>query len=322
MRKTRIITLVLAVFCGFYITVNFFWLKVSVNTPPWDEATHAYIISVFSKYLDGHTLWSLLLNKDILLIDTRYPKFMHLVIATLNSPFPVKNIGSMVLIMDLVFLPILVFSVFAIGRRMCNEKAGFLAAFLVAIYPFSIAASRHISLDFPLISWAALMIYAFILSDDFRRPIFSIFFGVTLGLGLLIKQSFIFFVIPVIVYFLARVFSEKQEKALILRQVYNLCASLFPCLLICGWWYFYSFTNTHGGDNLSVHYYKLFNPLHRFLHWRGSVKYYPQVLIYQISWPLSIIFMLSLLPYIESSLKYKYLPVIFIFFSLFMYSFF
>ena len=326
-RTTKITVFLLAIFCAVYITVNLFWLKVSANTPPWDEATHAYITNVFSKYLNSHTLWSLLLNKNILLLDARYPPLMHLVVAIFINLFSIKNLCSMTLAMDVIFLPILVFSVFGIGRRMCNEKAGFLAAFLVAMYPFSIAVSRHITLEFPLMSLVALTIYVFVLSDDLQRPIFSLFFGATLGLGMLLKQSFTFFAIPLIVYFSARVYSGKKEKAVILRQVYNLCAALFVCLLICGWWYFCSFAYSYGVNKTLPDYCKPLNPLYHWPNtmlpnWRSLIQYYPEVLFYQISRPLFIIFILSILPYIKGRLKYKYLPFFFIILAFFVNTFF
>ncbi|MFA5276726.1 MAG: glycosyltransferase family 39 protein [Candidatus Omnitrophota bacterium] len=326
-RTTKIIILLLALFCAIYITVNFLWLKADTNSLSWDPATHAHIITVFNKYINSHSLLSLLLNREILLTDVRYPPLLHLSVIPLLNFFPVKDVDAMVVAMNIIFLPILVFSVFGIGKIMFDEKAGFLAAYLTAMYPFSIAASRYLILEFPLMAMVALLIYLFLRSDDFRRPAFSLFFGVIMGLGMLLKQTFIFFAISVIAYFFTRLYLSRKTRTDNPKRISNLCAALFICLLVCGWWYFYAFTQSFKVDKSVPFYFKFLNPLWRFLPvdlkiWKGIIQFYPIVLLSQISIPFALMFLISLPSYIKGRLKYKYLPVFFIISALFMHTFF
>ena len=320
MRITKITISLLVLICA-YIIVNLFWLKINNIPPAWDVAMHAHISIVFSKYIHSHGFWSLFFSPNTLLINPLYPPFISLAVIPFYNLFPVKDIGSMTLAMDIVFLPILVFSVFGIGKRMGDEKTGFFSAYLVAVYPFTIVASRYFILEFPLMAMVALMIYVFILSDDFQHTIFSLLFGMVMGIGLLLKQSFILFTLPIIAYSLARVYLRRREKVVILKQAVNLSIILFACILLCGWWYAYNVASSFDGYKIIPYYCKLLNPRRCLLHWDKAIQFYPKALLTQISYPFIIAFFLSLPLYIKSRTKYKYLPVFFIIGVIFIHTF-
>jgi 4-amino-4-deoxy-L-arabinose transferase-like glycosyltransferase len=83
--------------------------------------------------------------------------------------------------------------VFAIGRRLYDERAGFWAALLTALGTGVVFSSRIISTDVPLLFFWAIALLAFvnILAGPSRT--WATILGVSIGLGLLAKYAMIYF---------------------------------------------------------------------------------------------------------------------------------
>ena len=84
-------------------------------------------------------------------------------------------------------------TVYAIGRRLYDERAGFWAALLTVLSTGVVFSARIISTDVPLLFfWAlALLAYAHLLAGPSRR--WAVVLGVSIGLGLLAKYAMIYF---------------------------------------------------------------------------------------------------------------------------------
>src|SRR5262249_27923997 len=98
--------------------------------------------------------------------------------------------------MALVNLPLVVLlalSVFGLGRRIdrSSSNTGVLAAALLLLYPIVFGLSRALMIDFAALAASALAGYLLLRTEEFRRPGFTLLFGLCLGVGLLIKQSVI-----------------------------------------------------------------------------------------------------------------------------------
>lgn len=113
-----------------------------------------------------------------------------------------------------LFLIILIFSVYGIGKYFYNNKVGFLAAFITVTMPGIFAMSRVYMLDFALTAMTALSFYTLSLSDSFKNRKYSILFGVAVGFSFLTKISFIIFFLPILFYGLLeiRTYNIKQIK--------------------------------------------------------------------------------------------------------------
>ena len=83
--------------------------------------------------------------------------------------------------------------VYAIGRRLYDERAGFWAALLTVLGTGVVFSARIISTDVPLLFfWAvALLAYVNILAEPSKR--WAVVLGVAIGLGLLAKYAMIYF---------------------------------------------------------------------------------------------------------------------------------
>ena len=116
-----------------------------------------------------------------------------------------KNIAAM---SNLIYMAILLFSTYGIGKKLYGYKTGLLSAFLVSMFPTVFALSRIFLVDFALASMVALTFYLFIL-NRFQSLKFSLLTGVVIGLGSLVKQSYFIFLLPILLYF----FSSRDNFA-------------------------------------------------------------------------------------------------------------
>ena len=85
------------------------------------------------------------------------------------------------------------FAVYALGRRLYDERVGFWAALLTVFSTGIVFSARIISTDVPLLFfWAvALLAYVSILAEPSKR--WAAVLGVSIGLGLLAKYAMIYF---------------------------------------------------------------------------------------------------------------------------------
>jgi hypothetical protein len=117
------------------------------------------------------------------------------------SPFLLLGLDKNAIVMsNLIYFAILLFSTYGIGNKLYGYKAGLLSAFLVSMFPTVFAMSRIIMIDFALSAMVAATAYL-ILLNRFDSLKFSLLTGVTIGLGSLTKQSYFLFLLPVLAYF-------------------------------------------------------------------------------------------------------------------------
>ncbi|MFQ5886308.1 MAG: glycosyltransferase family 39 protein, partial [Anaerolineae bacterium] len=95
---------------------------------------------------------------------------------------------------NMLYLFVLLFSVYGIGRKMYGRGVGLLAAFAVSTYPILFNLSRTAYPDFALTAMVALSISLLTRADGFRNRTYSLLWGLSLGLGLLTKWPFLAFV--------------------------------------------------------------------------------------------------------------------------------
>jgi len=139
---------------------------------------------------------------------------------------------------NILYLIILVLSVYGIGRRIHSKEVGLMAAFIVSIFPIIFGSSRVYWQDFPLTAMVSLSIYMLIRADYFRDRKYSILFGLSIGLGMLTKWTYSVFLAGPFLYFFISSFKrspENHEKAF--RPVLNASISIFLGMAVASFWY-------------------------------------------------------------------------------------
>lgn len=224
MKKIGILSVVLII--SVFILINIWWLRVDNKMPIPDTAWH-FGISI--------AVWNLFFNFSMeglrfFAACAWHPPFVGIIV----RPFYFllgHNLDSAVIIMNLIFLPILVFSVYGI-IKFCTGRAidGVLGCVVLLSYPEIIILSRYYLLDLPLAAMVSLSIYSLMRSELFNFKKYSILFGVAAGFSILTKEIFILFILGPLLYAFSRINNKKQIK--------NFIFSMLLFIFIAGLWYF------------------------------------------------------------------------------------
>lgn len=176
-----------------------YFLVRDTRPPSWDESLHLTLSLVYKELLvSGRIL-------DIIRVSDYYPPLFHL------STIPLYIFGNsedVATCVNLVYALILLLSIYGIGSHLFNKKTGLLASFMIIFTPFTIAFQREYMLEFALVAMFSLSLFLLLKSDYFKNFEYSIFFGISVALMLLIKWTGIFFLIGPILWVL--LYSDKN----------------------------------------------------------------------------------------------------------------
>lgn len=114
---------------------------------------------------------------------------------------------------NLLFLYILLFSVFKIGCVIRSESFGLLSALIVSFFPLIFALSRVSGYEFGLLSAIFLTIYSLLKTNYFKSTLYSALFGVSLALSAGIKPSFAIYLSGPILLYLIYTIKNKSKKS-------------------------------------------------------------------------------------------------------------
>ena len=188
--------LLIALLC-FHLLSNFLLLKGNPLPEGKDSYAHASAFINFLQiakagaehpfYISGKGF-----AYNLIFISLDYPPLFYLIAYLLKFILSMVYING-ALFTSSLFLIILLFSVYRIGLQL-NENTGIIAAFTCSFYPIVHLSSRHFNLELATAAMVALTIWMLVETDLFTNLFFSVCLGISLGLGMLTKQTFIVFV--------------------------------------------------------------------------------------------------------------------------------
>lgn len=230
----KYIYFLIAAITVFYLINNFIWLKLNVYPHGPDEFSHLLIAqNFFNGIISGQIECLVKLFK--LSTNAIYPPFYHFTAAVLCPVLGASYISP--LLINLLYLLILLFSVYFIGNKLYDKNVGILAVLLVSLYPMVFRYSRFFGLDFAQMAMVCLSICFLIYTENLSNRKFSILFGISIGLGMLIKWAFLLFLAGPLGCIILQTFLRKK-KNICLRAVFiNLFLSLLIGILISLTWY-------------------------------------------------------------------------------------
>lgn len=94
------------------------------------------------------------------------------------------------LMVNMLYLAAAMVSIYGIGKKIFNEKAGFLATFVFSSFPGIISSSRAVHSEFNLMCMITLTLFFLLKTDFFSSRKYSIILGISLGLTALTKWEF------------------------------------------------------------------------------------------------------------------------------------
>ena len=191
--------LVLAAVILLHIVNNWMWLSTNEVIVGWDRPRHLIESLRYNNILKTLNYPSFF---QAFTLSGYYPPLFHLLIVAFYKLFGLSaDVAAMV---NSLYLAILLPSTYMIGRKIWGWKEGLLAAFLVSTLPMIYAMSRYTYIEFALTATVALGISLLLLCDGFTQRGASLAFGLTLGLGLLTKWTYVLFVLPPLILIVAR----------------------------------------------------------------------------------------------------------------------
>lgn len=176
----------------FHSTGNFWWLKVDTRPPFSDMAGHAVTTLRVASWawrqiaVDGRVLQTFAEIRP-------YPPVLY--ITSLPFVWLVSPAVDAMLIVNILYFGLLIFSTYGIGRLAAGGRCGLLAAFLVSMYPIVYGLSRFYLADVALTAVTTFAVFCIFWSDCFRHRLPSLVLGVAIAVGVLTKWTFIVFLL-------------------------------------------------------------------------------------------------------------------------------
>lgn len=208
---------------------NLLWTRLDSHRLYWDCARHlgdslfykdTFTLSHPLRYLNGYV---------------RYPPLMYWVTDVFYAVFRSTDLWIAIL-SNAVFVAILVFSTYGIGKTLWSRRVGLLAALVVVTTPLFVTQFHEYMLDAPLSALVAAALYFLIRSDNFASRRQSLLFGAACGGGLLIKWTFPFFLaLPVIVCIVAALDAARRTR--VPDRLVNIVGAGVITVAISALWY-------------------------------------------------------------------------------------
>ena len=304
----------------FHLVNNYIWLRLDKAYLQFDSHWHFLLSLKVFEQIEKLSFFSLFFKCGDL-----GSGWHGVFVGYITAPFYFifgKTQDAGVMINSSIFLCILVFSTYAVGKRLFDRKVGLLAAFIVTMYPVMFNQLRVYMLDFPLAAMVMLGIYLLLLSDNFKNKKYSLLFGIVAGLGLLTKFNFIAFISGPLCITLYRAFTQRKKEKDTKQTLVNIAFLFIVILSIASFFYIVKFKDI---------FFRITTPWenrtsgHMFLFYLDSLFFYIRTLVNNtISFFFFVIFLIGFWIFaVKKKVKNKLLllsPIIIsLFFLIFIY---
>ncbi len=173
---------------AFHVLNNWNWVRTNVTLMGWDRSSHLAKTLIYNDILREINLRSLFTTMTW---PWNRPPLPFLSAVPFYRLFGIST--DVALMSNIVYLAILLCSVYGIGHLLFGRNVGILGAFLVSFYPVLFGISRLSYVDYALTAMVALAMYLLLKTDGFRHRHWSLLLGLGMGLGLLTKWPFVAF---------------------------------------------------------------------------------------------------------------------------------
>ncbi len=197
-----IIFIIIAIF---YAVGNFIWWLL--NTPIYPNGTYAQrLMDVFSDRL-------FYMDAPLIIWITKFLFYL----------FGKTYFDLQIIFENYVFFLIGIFFIYKLGFELKNKMAGNIAMVLFALVPAIYGLSRIFSNQIYHFTLIMLFnIYCLIKLDDFKNTKWTFIYGITVGVGLLVKDAFVVFFFSPWLYVVIRSLIEKTD----LKKVVNILLTI------------------------------------------------------------------------------------------------
>jgi 4-amino-4-deoxy-L-arabinose transferase-like glycosyltransferase len=223
----------------FFMGLTVLWIHLNAAPPTWDDSWYLSDSMRLFDNLTQHGIsgWLVCFHTSLL------ERYKAPLICALPTPFFLilgRNIKAAFAV-NVAFVPVLLGSVYYLGKRFWNPRVGLLSAFLLGSMPMIFGLSGWFIVEYGLTALVVLAVALLVASDDFTRPRQVALFSFVCGLGMLDKISFPAYIVPIVVFYAARlayrVLFAPVDQRPTFRPLASLAALLLPALVVAGPWY-------------------------------------------------------------------------------------
>jgi hypothetical protein len=225
------ILIILAAFCLLATLLLVKIIHYQGFVPDWDEAEHLIMSYYYYAAFNSKSLkviFDLFVNSN-----TIYPPLYHILISV--SYRFIHSWPYAAIFTNIPFILILMLSVYGIGDQLGNKKAGLLAALITPILPIFLTVQEKAAIDYPSASVFIASFYLLFKTEKFTNRKYSVFFGLSIFVGLLIKWPFVIPSIPFVLYAVSSICSHRGK---VKPVVINIAIVLLISLPALSWYIF------------------------------------------------------------------------------------
>lgn len=220
------------------------WNLLDKTPPPWDPADH--MSAAYDYYRDLAHLDLAGFARNFFCSRHYYAPFVHLGTAVFFTVAGASRVSG--ILINLVSLAALLVSIEWICRHLYSKEQldpaaagsksvpvswpGVLAGLLAASYHFPAWLIHDAFLDYPLIAIVTVSVALLLKAGNFSRAGPAAAFGFSAGLGMLTKQTFVFFLFLPSLYAALQVFRARSS-----RGIRNLFLALLVAVAVAAIWY-------------------------------------------------------------------------------------
>ena len=208
------------------------WFFFDQSVPAWDQADYLNGVMNYWSAFQTPEWFNPNWWEQIWLLSSKIPPGMYILTAPFLEVFG-TNYDAATIILT-VFSAILIVSVYGLGCLLFNPKVGLLAAILCQILPGLYRYRTEFVLDYPVTAIVTLCFFFLTLWKQSNRLTWlsAIGVGITIGFGLMIKQTVLLFLLFPIIWLLLTTLWEKKWQRLL-----EICLGFMVSLLIFYPWY-------------------------------------------------------------------------------------
>jgi hypothetical protein len=195
--RRPVIAWVPVVFCLVFFGITCWWLSRDRSIPVYDAGFHlTFAIHVEEAVASGHLGRAFTLSSP-------YPPLAYLV-GALGIFVGGLGVAPPIIALNVIFVTLLALGCYKVASLAFGPRAGALAAIFALGSPLIIEEFHEFMLDAPEAAMVAVSVWAILATERFSRLRVCAMAGVVVGLGLLSKETFVFFVSGVVVVALLR----------------------------------------------------------------------------------------------------------------------
>lgn len=211
-------------------SANLIWVSLETRPPHWDMGRHLWnSLLYYNEFSTRHLL-------PFLQSYNYYPPLLYWLTSPIYAIFG-ASITSAIGV-NLIFITILAASTYLLGKELWGSRVGLLSAILTLSYPMFVSQFKEYQVDAPLAAMTTLVLYGLVKTDFFRSGRWSLFFGTTLGLGLLTKWTLVGIIaIPLLIMVVGALRQTYPNMKIMSFRLRNLILAAGAAYITSSIWY-------------------------------------------------------------------------------------